>query len=176
MDMSMKVMRWCSCALVLCMVMLGSCVRDDEPKGVKEYVKVGDRLPRFSVKLLDGTEVNNATWEGKALVLVFFSTKCPDCQHELPEVERFYQQVSGRADVFTLAVSREEGYEKVRDYWQEHGLTIPCSPQEDRHIYHLFATGIVPRIYIVNPQGKVTHMYGDTDMPSAEALLQAVGQ
>lgn len=89
--MSTKVMRWCSCALVLCMVMLGSCVRDDEPKGVKEYVKVGDRLPRFSVKLLDGTEVNNATWEGKALVLVFFSTKCPDCQHELPEVERFYR-------------------------------------------------------------------------------------
>ena len=76
-------MRWCSCALVLCMVMLGSCVRDDEPKGVKEYVKVGDRLPRFSVKLLDGTEVNNATWEGKALVLVFFSTKCSDCQREL---------------------------------------------------------------------------------------------
>ena len=112
--MSTKVMRWCSCALVLCMVMLGSCVRDDEPKGVKEYVKVGDRLPRFSVKLLDGTEVNNATWEGKALVLVFFSTKCSDCQRELPEVERFYQAASQRADVFTLAVSREEGYEKVR--------------------------------------------------------------
>ena len=165
--MSTKVLRWCSCALVLCMVMLGSCVRDDEPKGVKEYVKVGDRLPRFSVKLLDGTEVNNATWEGKALVLVFFSTKCSDCQRELPEVERFYQAVSQRADVFTLAVSREE---------HEHALTIPCSPQEDRRIYHLFATGIVPRIYIVNPQGRVTHMYGDTDMPSAEALLQAVGR
>ena len=102
----MKVMRWCSCALVLCMVMLGSCVRDDEPKGVKEYVKVGDRLPRFSVKLLDGTEVNNATWEGKALVLVFFSTKCPDCQHELPEVERFYRQVSGRADAVRKGMRR----------------------------------------------------------------------
>ena len=174
MDMSTEVMRWCSCALVLCMVMLGSCVRDDEPKGVKEYVKVGDRLPRFSVKLLDGTEVNNATWEGKALVLVFFSTKCHDCQHELPEVERFYQAVSQRTDVFTLGISREGGYEAVNDYWHTHDLTFPCSPQEDRHIYHLFATGIVPRIYVVNPQGRVTHMYGDTDMPSAEVLLQAV--
>lgn len=65
MDMSMKVMRWCSCALVLCMVMLGSCVRDDEPKGVKEYVKVGDRLPRFSVKLLDGNRSEQCHMGGK---------------------------------------------------------------------------------------------------------------
>ncbi len=153
-------------------VLLSSCIRDDEPKGVQEYVRVGDSLPRLSLTLMDGTTVSNATWEGRTLVLVLFSIKCSDCQRELPQVERYHQMVKGRDDIFTLGISRAEGYEAVAAYWHNNGLTFPCSPQEDRRVYSLFASGIVPRIYIVSPQGRVTATFDDTSMPSAETLLQ----
>ncbi len=50
-------------------------------------------------------------------------------------------------DFRMLAISREENEESVAAYWAANGLLIPYSPQEDRRIYNLFATSIIPRIY-----------------------------
>lgn len=162
--------------LLACTLLFLSCIRSDEPGSPKEYVRVGDALPRLSLTLMDGRRVDNATWEGRSLVLVLFSIDCPDCQRELPQVERFYRMMSGRADVLTLGISRGGGSDAVSGYWERNGLTFPCSPQEDRRVYDLFASSVVPRVYVVSPQGRVTHMYDDTDMPSAEVLLQCVGE
>ncbi len=159
-----------------CLLLLLSCIRSEEPGTPSEYVRVGDALPRLSLTLMDGTRVDNATWEGRTLVLILFSIDCPDCRRELPQVERFSQMVSGRADVFTLGISRGGGHDAVSAYWERNGLTFPCSPQEDRRVYDLFASSVVPRVYVVSPQGRVTHMYDDTDMPSAEVLLRCLDE
>lgn len=172
--MGSMIMRGCSTLLLGMSLTLTSCVKSDKPVEVREYVRVGDSLPRFSVTLLDGTVVNNDSWVGKRLVLIFFSTGCPDCQKELPELEYFYQKTKDRTDICTLGVSRGGGTEVVRSYWEEHHLTFPCSPQEDRKVYNLFASAIVPRIYVVSPQGRVTHMFDDSNMPLADSLLDIV--
>lgn len=169
--MAKCILRYCSLLLLAC-PLLASCVRDDKAPEVREYVRVGDSLPRFSVTLTDGTRVDNATWAGRTLVLVLFSIDCSDCKRKLPQVERFFQMVKGRDDIYTLGISRAGGHEAVTSYWRDNGLTFPCSPQEDRRVYDLFASAIVPRIYVVSPWGKVTAMFDDTNMPSAETLLR----
>lgn len=173
-NMGSMIMRGCSTLLLGMSLTLTSCVKSDKPVEVREYVRVGDSLPRFSVTLLDGTVVNNDSWVGKRLVLIFFSTGCPDCQKELPELEYFYQKTKLRTDIFTLGISRGGGFGVVSNYWEEHHLTFPCSPQEDRKVYNLFASAIVPRIYVVSPQGRVTHMFDDSNMPLADSLLDIV--
>ena len=169
-----SVARYALVAFLACCPLLPSCIRSEEVESPQEYVRVGDALPHFSVTLMDSTLVSNATWAGRSLVLILFSIECPDCQRELPQVERFYQMVREREDVFTLGISRGGGHDAVTGYWAQSGLTFPCSPQEDRRIYNLFASSVVPRVYVVSPQGRVTHMYDDTNMPTAETLLQCV--
>ena len=79
-----KIRRGCFLLLLGMSLILTSCVRSDKPVEVREYVRVGDSLLQLSLTLLDGTVVNNDSWAGKRLVLIVFSTGCPDCQKELP--------------------------------------------------------------------------------------------
>lgn len=160
--------------LAASVLLLASCIHDAPLPPAREYVQVGDTLPPLSLTLMDGTQVSNERWAGRTLVLVLFSIQCSDCQRELPEVERFHQLTLQRDDVYTLGISRDGGQEAVTAYWHAHGLTFPCSPQSDAQVYHLFASSIVPRIYIVSPEGCVVAMYDDTSMPTAETLLRHV--
>lgn len=45
--------------------------------------------------------------------------------------------------------------EAVAAFWQKYGLTLPYSVQPDRKIYDLFASSIVPRVYVVSPDLKI---------------------
>lgn len=141
-----------------------SSVVDDEDD-VKEYVKVGDRLPLFSVDVVDG-DGKTATFSTAALtgetVIVLFNTSCGDCQRELPRMNDYYLQHCGDKGFQMVAISREEGAESVAAYWKEQGLSIPYSAQTDRRIYNLFASSIIPRTYFCSADGIITQILVET--------------
>ena len=58
-----------------------------------------------------------------------------------------------------VAISRAEDEDAVAAYWKDNGLQIPYSAQNDRRIYELFASSIIPRIYFVSAQGIVTRVF-----------------
>lgn len=160
---------------ILLSAMLAACIKDDVPD-VVERVRVGDSLPQMQVEMSNGIVLSNADFEGKTVVLVFFSTLCGDCRKELPEVQKLWEACLGRPDVMVLGISRGEGEEMVSTYWKEMDLSFPYSAQDDRHIYELFANSIVPRIYVANGQGKVIAAYNHDNMPSWEELMRVVSQ
>lgn len=123
---------------------------DDEPQN-EDIVNIGDSLPIFTIEMNDGTILSTIDMKGKPSLIVFFSTTCPDCQRELPQINARYLQY--HADTTFVAISREESAESVVAYWQQHTLSIPYSAQKDRTIYNLFARRGIPRIYITNPHG-----------------------
>ena len=142
-----------------------SAIVDDKENEVKEYVKVGDRVPTFSVQTVraDGTK---ATFSSEALtgetVIVLFNTSCGDCQRDLPLLNNYYLEHRNEPGFQMVAISREEGTESVAAYWQANNLSIPYSAQTDRNIYHLFASSIIPRIYFCNAEGIVTKVCVET--------------
>lgn len=85
---------WLMQLLLPCLLV--ACVVDEhEDKAVPDessIVRVGDRLPVFSVEVTDGSEhsvFNSNSLEGTT-VIVFFNTSCQDCQRELPELNAYY--------------------------------------------------------------------------------------
>lgn len=155
-----------------------SCSSDDEP--AEDPVQVGDTIPRFSVTLTDGTTVSSESLRGSQSMIVFFYTNCPDCQAELPEIQKVYQAVGCQPGTHTadktqvLCISREENQESVVDYWKRNSFTMPASAQETRDVFELFANSTVPRIYIVNSDLKVTNIYIEEKV-EASTLLSALG-
>ena len=123
-----------------------SSVRDDD-EGVTERVRVGDHVPQFTASVVDDTGRHSFSTEQLTgeTIIVFFNTWCGDCQRELSGFQM-------------IAISRAEGEESVAAFWKEKGLQIPYSAQNDRRIYDLFASSIIPRIYFVSPEGVVTHI------------------
>ena len=146
--------------MMLLYLLLTGCssIEDDE---TKERVAVGDRVPLFSVEMVKDGErstFSTAQLTGET-VIVFFNTTCPDCQRDLPKLNQYYLKHKVDEGFQMVAISREEGEEDVAAYWKDNGLQIPYSAQNDRRIYELFASSIIPRIYFVSAQGVVTRIF-----------------
>ena len=137
---------------------------DEENEEAKEYVKVGDRVPQFSVQtiLADSTTATftTARLTGET-VIVLFNTSCGDCRRELPRMNEYYLQHRGDKGFQMVAISREEGAESVAAFWREQGLSIPYSAQTDRRIYNLFASSIIPRTYFCSARDHYPDFGGD---------------
>lgn len=153
---------------------LCSCVKEsfesDADSG--DVVQVGQMLPAFSVTMSDGRQVSNLTLQGRRAAVVFFRTTCSDCQRELPKLQRFYEEMGD--EVQFVCISRAESEADVQAFWQAQGLTLPYSAQEDSEVYALFATHTIPRIYIADKDGKVSHIF--VEQADEEALRQALTQ
>ena len=101
--------------------------------------------------------------------LIFFSIYCQDCHAALDEVQKLYDLHAGSVTV--VPISRGESYHEVSSFWSENNLTMPFSAQDDRSVYSLFASGIVPRIYISDSSGHVVENFGDSYIPDYEELF-----
>lgn len=149
----------------LCMACMGS--DPDNHEGAN--LGVGDALPSFVVTMNNGASVASTDLLGHTSVIVFFSTSCPDCQKELPELQRLWD-ATDRAVTPILLISRAQGQTEIERYWQSQGLNMLYSPQSDRTIYHLFATSRIPRIYISDSKGIIRYIHTDEVLPTCETL------
>lgn len=145
--------------LFLALSMLVGCVVDehDEEADKEDLVRVGDRLPSFSVDVIDGdsTYVFSSDRLTGRTVIILFHTGCSDCQRELPELNDYYLGHRSDPGFQMVAIAREESVSEIAAFWQEKGLVIPYSPQDDRRIYNLFAFVTIPRVYICSLSGIV---------------------
>lgn len=143
-------------------LLLSGCVIDDheEPDSSDDgsIVGVGDRLPSFSVEVVDGSD--HYTFSSDVLtgstVIVFFNTDCSDCQRELPVLNDYYLQHRSDPGFQMVAIAREDTEERIQTFWYEHHLIIPYSPQRDRRVYNLFATMTIPRVYFCTKEKLIT--------------------
>ena len=153
---------------ILLLLMLTSCINNSTPDG--NSLGVGDQLPQFSVTMNNGEVVSDQSLKGQKALIVFFHTACSDCQKELPVTEEIY-----RKDIVkVVCISREQDEASVAAYWNDNDFTMPYSAQSTRDVYALFAVSHIPQIYIVSPQGQITHHWTDAAMPSAEDIIEAL--
>ena len=161
--------------IIACSLVSISCINSEETIYNKSKVKVGDRLPSFSVIANDGTIFSNESIVGKPTFITFFYTPCIDCKMLLPVVDALYKEYAD--ELHWIAISRSEGDADVAAYWQENGFSLPYSAQDNRNVYDLFAYSGVPRIYLANAEGIVIAMFDDSSLPdslSLETLLLSI--
>jgi peroxiredoxin len=161
---------------------LGSCINDDEDF---EGIEVGDRLPAFSlpVDIADESDwrfsaspwiADKQSMEGKINIIVFFNTACKDCRNELPVLQQLYDMIKADDAYCMMCISREEPEEEVKNYWKNNYLTLPFCAQNDRQVYSLFAASVIPRVYITDKNGVVTHIFTDSPVAELSDLLKAI--
>src|SRR5262245_12460774 len=103
--------------------------REPPPQG---SVKVGDKVPDFSVRTLDGQSVQLSDLrkdvrrsESGVVVLSFWCSTCHSCrdvEHLLAQLAKDY---SGRAAVIALDANSDETPERVAAFVKKNGLELP---------------------------------------------------
>lgn len=143
---------------VLFSILISGCVSDKEDPVWS--LQPGDPLPEFYVETNGGSMISTDSFRGAKSVIVFFDTECPDCQAALPQIQEAYDNATASGEnVRYLCISREESAEKIQKYWEENHLTLPYSAQTNRSVYNLFASSIIPRVYISNENLIIQKVY-----------------
>ena len=157
-------------SIVAILAVLTGCIKDN-PKGAD--LQVGDSLPDFEVVMNDGTVVTDDILKESVSVVMFFSTVCKDCRQVLPQMQKIYDEYSSQGVRFAL-VSRAESESSIISFWDENGLKMPYSAQNDRKIYELFAKERIPRVYICEKGGIIRYIYTDNPNPSYDDLKNSL--
>lgn len=156
--------------ILSCIFIVSSCIKD-KPQG--SDLKVGDRIPDFEVVMNDGTVVSDEGLAGSVSVVMFFHTSCPDCRQALPRMQQIYDEYASKGVAFAL-ISREDAEQDIEAYWNEQGLKMPYSAQNDRKVYEQFASSRIPRIYINDRNGIIRYIFTDDPVPSYDDMDSSV--
>jgi len=148
---AIAVAAWPACALD---------VNQGEP-GEVEYAPLD-----FTLKDMNGDEVNLADFQGRPLIINFWATWCGPCKHEIPAfidlVEKYHDQ-----KLTVLGISVDDPPEDLLPFAAEYGINYPILVGLGREdIAEAYGAHIVvPVSWFIRPDGTVYYKHMGTQTP-----------
>lgn len=131
----------------------------------------GKRAPDFTVQTIEGKEVKLSDYRGKKVFLNFWTTWCPPCKEEMPQMQYFYQNKPKNVEI--LAVNIEENKERVHDFVKEYRLTFPILVDKDGEISKMYDVYTIPTTFVLNENGTIHQkVVGPMDEQMMNSLIK----
>lgn len=106
----------------------------------------------FALQDLDGGRVRLSKLKGKVVVINFWTTWCPGCRIEMPDLEKLHQQFKA-GDFVLLAVDLRESRQTVRQYLRDHKLSFTALLDSDGEVGQRFGIRSIPTTFIIGQNG-----------------------
>ena len=106
----------------------------------------------FSLTLLDGQQVKLSDYEGRILMVDFWSSWCPPCIREAAVLQSVYEEYSGRGVEF-LGIAIWDDAEAVREHLEEYGVTYPNALDVDGMVTVDYGIAGIPEKVFIGPSG-----------------------
>ncbi len=111
---------------------MGSAVRAEDEPVRKGAIKVGNKVPDFSVRTLDGKSVklselqkDEKQTKNGVVVLSFWCSTCHSCRHVENQLGKLAKDYQGQAAVIALDANADDTAQSVAAFAKKKGLTIP---------------------------------------------------
>ncbi len=138
------------------------------------FPKVGDTVPDFALRDLDGKVRQVSDYRGKAVMINFWGTFCPPCKEEMPAIQRQYEKWNG-SGLEVLAVNLDEPYVTVKSFVSRIGVTFPVLFDENKTIARQFGVTSYPTTFFVDGNGKIKDIFvGGMKESDIEARLAGI--
>jgi peroxiredoxin len=128
------------------------------------------------LKDLDGKRIRLSDYAGKIVLLSFWTTWCPNCREEMPELEKVFRQFAAKG-VTVVTVDLKEPTATTAAYRRENHLTYPILADISGRVGRSFGIFAIPTTYIVNRKGLlIGRVMGPREWTgkSGRALLNAL--
>lgn len=117
-------------------------------------IAVGEQVPEFTVRTLEGDSARIAAGEPVTLLHVW-ATWCGPCQKEFPEMEAIQREFGPRG-LRIVAVSVDEGDDDpVRSFAREKGATFSIGRDAEGVVRRLYQSIGVPESYLISEDGRL---------------------
>ncbi|MFZ1135663.1 MAG: TlpA disulfide reductase family protein [Candidatus Korobacteraceae bacterium] len=126
----------------------------------------------FTLTDLKGKKWSLKELQGKVVLVNFWSTWCPPCRKEMPDLESLYQRFAEQGFV-VLAIS-DEDVGKVKPFIEGRGVTYPILLDPGRKVTESFQVDGIPKSFVYDRQGKLVAQ--SIDMRTQQQFLEMLAQ
>lgn len=115
----------------------------------------GRYAPDFEIEFVDGSKFKLSDHIGKKVIILnFFATWCGPCKEEMPELTGFYEKHKGEPFLL-MGINANEGYDKVREFAKELGITFPVGIDKNDKIQKMYTVRSYPTTILIGADGRV---------------------
>lgn len=135
----------------------------NQPAGQTEATqqsgKKKEAAPTFSLLDQYGNRHSLSDYQGKTVLLNFWSTWCPNCLKEMAELQALYEKYGkNEENLIVLGVAapnmgREGSQQKITDYLQQNGYTFPTIMDSDFDVYAEYGIRAFPTTWLIDADG-----------------------
>src|SRR5271166_4729701 len=109
--------------------------------------------PAFSLPETDGGQVDLASYSGRPVLLVFWTSSCPICQRELPMLNRLEPELRGKGIAVVTILLGGEG--DARDFLGSNSIGLTSVYDSEGMVGRAYGVGGVPKLVLIGSDGKV---------------------
>ena len=142
-----------------------------EPSDQTVALAVGFEMPNVTVTRLDSSAIDLTALRGKPVVINWWTTFCPPCITEIPELNELVEKYADR-DVKFLAIAHNEMAE-LTPFLEKHPFTFAIALADDEAV-HVFGQGY-PRHVIIDGDGKVAYDIHGYSPDTADRIDAVIG-
>lgn len=115
----------------------------------------GMAAPAFSVKTLDGSNIDLATLKGKVVVLNFWFIACASCRAHQPKLNDLKAKFAGRDDVVFLAITADPSGD-VKKYLAKERFDY-AQATDSESILKAYRVSVFPKNIVVSKTGEMVY-------------------
>lgn len=110
--------------------------------------------PAFSLRDLNGQKLDLADYRGKAVLLNFWATWCPQCRRVIPSFIEFQDRYRDRG-FQVIGISVDDSPKPVQKFYQQHNMNYPVAMCDSatRRMYGPISG--IPTIYLIGRDGRI---------------------
>ena len=120
---------------------------------------IAKAAPDFALQNLQGETIKLSDFRGKKVVINFWTTWCPPCQDEIPELQAFYDEfIRDHPDVVLIGLNltkEDYGETHIKQFIKDIDMTFPNVLDPDGDAQKKYGIMTIPTTFIVDEQGKV---------------------
>lgn len=104
----------------------------------------------------DFQEQTLSSFIGKPIILNFWASWCPPCQHEMPFFQEIYNEYP---DIQVLLINQTDGTREnrrtARDFMMQNGYTMPLYYDKTTESLKKYGLSALPMTYFINAEGDI---------------------
>ena len=143
-------------------------------KDILFTAQTGSLAPDFIIKDVGGTQAPlSFFYTKKPVLLIFWSTLCPFCAQELPDLNLFNQTYQDK--VIVIAVASGESKQTIKKYIQNNKVNFLISLDLERTVWKNYLAIGTPHHFLIAQDGKIlANQAGRQTIDQLESMLRRV--
>jgi thiol-disulfide isomerase/thioredoxin len=134
--------------------------------------RIGQEAPDFQLESVDGEKLSLADFHGQFLVVNFFTTWCPPCLEEQPELQRFHEKYGNQVKL--LMIDRAEPRALVEAFIRKFNATSLFLLDGNNRVSKMYGVVGQPETLFINEQG--TLLYHHIGPMTEDTIVDTVNQ